>query len=135
METYRVLSLIGSIFGILIGLGLIGIAGLLMMTKDVIFNTTSLNETEQRNFEEISQLLSGYTVILIVATLMYVTTLTITFVVKTKIKIVGVILLVLGALGIPMTLFFGIVAFGLLLPAGILALRHKDELQDLSDLR
>jgi hypothetical protein len=58
---------------------------------------------------------------------LYVAILVITFVVKTKTKVVGILILVLGILAMAVTNLWGIVAFALLLPAGIVAIRHKQQ--------
>jgi len=61
---------------------------------------------------------------------LYIVMLIITFVVKTRIKAVGIILLVLGGISVAITNGWGIIPFALLLPAGILALRHKQGLKE-----
>ena len=56
---------------------------------------------------------------------LYIAMLIITFVVKTRIKSVGIISLVLGIICVVITNFWGIIPFALLLPASIVALRQK----------
>jgi Sec-independent protein secretion pathway component TatC len=56
---------------------------------------------------------------------MYIALIPITFAVKNKTKVVGIILLVIGVITTAITNLWGIIPFALLLPAGILSLRFK----------
>jgi len=64
---------------------------------------------------------------LFLAFFLYVAILVITFVAKTRTKIVGVIILALAVIAMAITNLWGIIPFALLLPAGILAITHKHE--------
>ena len=59
------------------------------------------------------------------AFILYIVTLVITFVIRTRTKLLGVIFIVLGVIGVAITNGWGIIPFALLLPAGIVALRYK----------
>jgi len=125
METYQTLSLIGCILGILLSIGLGIVIGFLNSASNVFFNMSRPTETERIEHESSSKTLSLAVGGLFFAFFIYVAILAITFVVKTKTKIVGIIILVLGILAMATTNLWGIIPFALLLPAGIVALRHK----------
>jgi NADH:ubiquinone oxidoreductase subunit 3 (subunit A) len=127
MRTYQTLSLIGCILGILLSIGLGVVIGFLTTTSDVFFNMSRPTETERQEHESSSQPLRLAAGGFFLAFFLYVAILVITFVVKTKTKIVGVIILVLGVLAMAITNLWGIIPFALLLPAGILAIRHKHQ--------
>jgi hypothetical protein len=102
MRTFQTLALIGCILGILVTFGLLTIEGFLMRTGETA---------------------STFVVGLALAFLLYIVGIVITFVVK-KTKGVGVTLLAIGVIAMIVTNGWGIVAFALLLPAGIVALRE-----------
>lgn len=62
---------------------------------------------------------------LALAFFIYVAILVIVFAVKSKVKLVGVTVLVLGVITMAITNLWGIIPFALLLPSGIVALRYK----------
>ncbi len=64
---------------------------------------------------------------LVLGLLMYIAAFVVTFVVRTRTKLVGVALIVIGVLAVAATYLWGIISFGLLLPAGILAIRLKQQ--------
>jgi len=64
------------------------------------------------------------------AFILYIVMLVITFVVRVRTKAVGIVLLILGVICVAITNGWGIIPFALLLPAGILALRHKRGLKE-----
>lgn len=127
MRTYQTLSLIGCILGILLSIGLGVVIGFLSTTSDVLFNMSRPTETEIQQHETKSEPLRLAAGGFFLAFFLYVAILVITFVVKTKTKLVGILILVLGVIGMAITNLWGIIPFALLLPAGILALRHKSE--------
>jgi hypothetical protein len=56
---------------------------------------------------------------------MYIAAIPLTFAIKSKTKMVRIILLVIGVITTEITNLWRIIPFALLLPAGILALRYK----------
>jgi glucan phosphoethanolaminetransferase (alkaline phosphatase superfamily) len=58
------------------------------------------------------------------AFIFYIVALVLTFVLRRTV-IIGIILLVLGGISVPITNFYGIIPFALLLPAAIVAFREK----------
>jgi len=134
VRTYQTLSLIGCIIGIFISLGLIGLGGLLLGTGDVLLNvsesidpnnpeTQQARREQQRVVAETAPFVAG----LGLSLFMYIGLIPITFAVKNKTKVVGIILLVIGVITTAITNLWGIIPFALLLPAGILALRFKKQ--------
>ena len=108
MRTYQTLSLIGCIFGILTcfvwGATIGVISNIGGGTSDVLANAA---------------------VGLFFAFIMYIILLVLTFTMKTKTKALGIILIVVGFIAMVITNLWGVLAFALLLPAGIVALRYK----------
>lgn len=125
MESYQVLSLIGCIFGILLTIGLYLLVGFLMGTSDVFFNMSRPTEQERTMHEESRSSVTPFMGGTVFAFFLYIAMLAITLAVKGKTKIVGVILIVPGVICTVITNFWGIIPFALLLPAGIVALRHR----------
>jgi glucan phosphoethanolaminetransferase (alkaline phosphatase superfamily) len=134
METYQTLGLIGGILGILLTIGLFMTMGFLMGTGDVFFNASqSLDqystpeqlqrEREQREAEntQFDPFMAG----LAFAFIFYIVVLVITFVIRTRTKLLGIVFIVLGVIAVAITNGWGIIPFALLLPAGIVALRYK----------
>ncbi len=111
----------------LITVVLIGVTSILISTTDVLFISSTSNETERVEHETTRQLMSMFEGGLVLALFMYIAALVVTFVVRTKTKLVGVALIVIGVLAVAATYLWGIVPFGLLLPAGILAIRLKQQ--------
>lgn len=127
METYQTLSLIGCILGILLSIGLGLVIGFLNSASDVFFNMSRPTESERLEHETSSNTLTLAAGGLFIGFFVYVAILIITFIIKTKTKIVGIIILVLGLLAMAITNLWGIIPFALLLPAGIVALRYKPQ--------
>jgi hypothetical protein len=125
MRTYQTLSLIGCILGILISIGLGLVIGVLTTTSDVFFNMSRPTETERQEHQTSREPLLLAAGAFFIAFFIYVAILVITFVLKTKTKIVGTLILVLGVIAMAITNLWGIIPFALLLPAGIVALRYK----------
>lgn len=125
MQTYQTLSLIGCILGILLSIGLGIFIGFLGSVSNVFYNMSLPTETQRQEHEASSKTLSNAAGGFFFAFFLYVAILVVTFAVKTKTKVVGIVILVLGVLAMVATNLWGIVAFALLLPAGIVALRHK----------
>ncbi len=103
------------------------VIGFLSTTSDVLFNMSRPTESERQEHETESEPLRLAAGGFFLAFFLYVAILVITFVVKTKTKLVGILILVLGVIGMAITNLWGIIPFALLLPAGILALRHKGQ--------
>ena len=132
MRTYQTLALIGCILGILLMLGLIGTVGFLGGTADVLLNfSESLDPTNLETIQarqEIERQRASTNAFIagsFLSFFIYIALIPITFVMKTKTKVVGVIFLVLGFIAMIITNGWGVIPYALLLPAGILALRFK----------
>jgi uncharacterized membrane protein len=125
MENYQILSLIGCIFGILLTIGLLLTVGVLTSISDNFFNASRPTEQERTIHEASKSKTSPFLAGTAFAFFLYIVMLIITFVVKTRTKAVGIVLLVLGVICVAITNFWGIIPFALLLPAAILALRQK----------
>lgn len=137
MRTYQTLGLIGGILGMLLTIGIFmtlsffsGFTGALVnMTSHI--PTYSAQQVQQQvqtqqSYQDTkarSDLLSAG---LAFAFLMYIAAITITFVVKNT-KVLGIALLCIGVIAVPITNGYGIIPLALLLPAGIVARRHKTE--------
>jgi hypothetical protein len=77
---------------------------------------------KQASFESVVQpFMTG----LAFAFIFYIVMLVLTFVLRNVVAI-GIILLVLGGISVPITNYYGIIPFALLLPAAILAFRQKN---------
>jgi hypothetical protein len=109
MRTYQTLSLIGCIFGILT-------CFVWGATIGVISNIGGGGT---------SDVLANAAVGLFFAFIMYIILLVLTFTMKTKTKALGIILIIVGFIAMVITNLWGVLAFALLLPAGIVALRYK----------
>jgi hypothetical protein len=125
MENYQILSLIGCIFGILLTIGLLLTVGVLTSISDNFFNMSRPTEQERTMHEAGKSKISPFLAGTAIAFFLYIIMLIITFVVKARIKAVGITLIVLGIICVAITNFWGIIPFALLLPAGIVALRQK----------
>jgi hypothetical protein len=125
MENYQILSLIGCIFGILLTIGLVLTVGVLTSVSDNFFNMSRPTEQERTLHEADKSKISPFLTGTAIAFFLYIFMLIITFVVKSKLKVVGIILIVFGIICVAITNGWGIIPFALLLPAGIVALRHK----------
>jgi hypothetical protein len=125
MENYQILSLIGCIFGILLTIGLLVTVGFLTSVSDNFFNMSRPTEQERTLHEADKSKISPFLAGSAIAFFLYIFMLIITFVVKSKLKVVGIILIVFGIICVAITNGWGIIPFALLLPAGIVAMRHK----------
>lgn len=106
---------------------LAGVTSVIISTTDVFYNASSSNITKRVEHEEAKKILYMFEFGLIVSFFMYIGIFLVTFMKRFKTKLVGVVLIVVGALAIGTTFLWGIIPFGLLLPAGILALRQKQQ--------
>jgi hypothetical protein len=135
MKTYQTLSLIGCIIGILLMLFLSGIAGLGTIANDVSLNLTKQygNSSELANRQKAhaasEELFSSFGAGTALSLFLFIAAIPITFVVKNT-KAVGIILIILGIISIVITRGWGIIPFALLLPAGIVALREKKQVDN-----
>ena len=107
VEAYKILTLIGSILGLLVTVGALGIVGLLSMGFQI-----------NPNYEFLG--------IMISAIIVYIISLCITFGVKST-KAIGITLIVSAILILIFSSFYGILGFALLLAAGIIALRERNQ--------
>jgi hypothetical protein len=125
LETYKTLSLIGNILGLL--LSFIGMAfGALIVGLSNVGTTTEeggdMSLEQQQGMSEGSNFIG----LAFLSLVLYGIMLALTFILKPeKSKILGIILLVLGFIAVITSLVWGIVAYALLIPAGILAIKHK----------
>lgn len=106
MRTYQTLSLIGCVLGILMMMGWFIIAAV---------GSGISESTELTNIVGLSFL----------SLLIYTGILIITFVIKQRVKLAGILILSLGVLATISSNVWGIIALFLLVPAGIVALRWK----------
>ena len=130
MKTYQTLSVIGSVIGIFLMLGLFAVAGL-----GTVFNNASMNMTRQYgNSSQIATqeqthaanavVFSSFAAGTAFSLMLFIAMIPITFIVK-NVKVVGIILIVFSVISVAITNGWGIIPFALLLPAGIVALREK----------
>jgi hypothetical protein len=131
MRTYQTLSLIGCILGILLTIGLFVTESVLVGTGQVFLNmsksistNTTANTINQQKYDVSKAAISPFMGGLAFAFLLYIVGLVITFVVKNT-KAIDISLLGIGVIAMVITNGWGLIAFALLLPAGIVALRHK----------
>jgi len=129
MRTYQTLSLIGCIFGMLITIGLLLTMSFLSGTVNVLTNESKnlspnnpQNAINQQNFENTKARNQPFLMGLGLAFFMYIGAIVITFVVKNTIA-VGTTLVGIGVIATVITNYRGIIPFGLLLHAGIVASR------------
>ena len=130
MRTYQTLSLIGCIIGILLSIGLALVVGGLMTASNVMLNMSRPTESERQEHEINQTGLSLFVGGAFLAFFIYIAILVVTFVVRTKTKAAGVIILVLGVIGMAITNLWGIIPFALLLPAGIVALKYNPQTKE-----
>ena len=129
MRNYQTLSLIGCIFGMLLTIGLLLTMSFLSGTQNVLMNMSKnlspnnpQNAINQQKFENANARNQLFLMGLGLAFFMYIGAIVITFVAKNT-KAVGTTLLGIGVIAMVITNYWGIIPFGLLLPAGIVALR------------
>jgi len=130
MRTYQTLSLIGCIIGILLSIGLALVVGGLMSASNVLLNMSRPTENERMEHETQQKEGSVFVGGAFLAFFIYIAILVVTFVVKTKTKVAGITILVLGIIAMGITNLWGIIPFGLLLPSGIVALRYKPQTKE-----
>jgi hypothetical protein len=111
MRTYQVLSLIGCILGILMMMGWFVIAAV------------GSGLTEGQGPAAVG--LTNIAGLSFLSLLIYTGILIITFVIKQRVKLAGILILSLGVLATISSNVWGIIALFLLVPAGIVALRWK----------
>jgi hypothetical protein len=123
MRAYQTLSLIGCIFGILVAIAWGATLGFLSVLS------------QQSQSQEQFQTTFGAAIVgIFFAFIIYIVLLVLTFTMNNKppkttsrVKVLGIILVVGGVITTAITNLWGIIALALLLPAGIVALRHKEE--------
>lgn len=130
MRTFQTLALIGCILGMLLTIGLFLTESFLIGTGEFFLNMSkslSTNSTEnainQQKYNASKSSVSPFLGGLALAFLLYIARIVITFVVKNT-KAVGITLLAIGIIAMAITNAWGIIAFALLLPAGIVALQR-----------
>lgn len=129
MRNYQTLTLIGSILGILIVFAVIafmdvldiGITSLENLTKSTQEELQVEREGRAADFQYISATGAA-------AIVLYIVAIIIAFVIKQKMKIIGITLLVVSVATLILIGYFGVIGFALLLTGGIVALRYKTPL-------
>ena len=99
--------------------------GVLTSISDNFFNMSRPTEQRRTIHEAEQSKTSPFLAGAFIAFFLYIVMLIFTFVVKARMRAVGITLIVAGIICVAITNFWGIIPFALLLPAGILALRHK----------
>ena len=89
------------------------------------YSTPEQLEREREQFEAEQSQFDPFMAGLAFAFILYIVTLVMPFVIRTKTKALGIIFIVLGVIAMAITNGWGIIPFALLLPAGIVALRYK----------
>jgi cytochrome bd-type quinol oxidase subunit 2 len=106
MQSYKILALIGCVLGLLITIGALVI----------VFGLSNLSGKQNNEFYGL----------MVVAIVIYISALTVTFAINKK-RTVGIALIVSAVLVLILTSGYGIIGFGLLLPAGITRLAKKEK--------
>jgi hypothetical protein len=101
------------------------VVGFLVGTTDTLVSMSSPTKQERVIHETTRSSVTPFMAGTGIAFFLYLALLVITFVVKTKTKLLGILYLVLGAIAVGITFFWGIIPFALLLPAAIVAIRRK----------
>jgi hypothetical protein len=118
MRNYQTLTLIGSIFGILIAVGF----WIFVSSFEPFVTEFATQETAMQNRENMSYAAIAVPVVIILE----IAVLVLVFVIKpTHLKPVGIFLIVVSVIVLIGTSWYGILPFALFLPAGIIALRYK----------
>lgn len=132
MRTYQTLTLIGSIFGILISLGVIASLGILGGTANVFLDMADEfdpgnPDTEERRQEWAEREAEAAPVVggLWLSFFLFLILIPIVFATKTHTKVVGVLIIFVALITSLSGNWMMIIPFALLLPAGIVALRYK----------
>jgi hypothetical protein len=132
MRPYQTLSLIGCIIGIFLMMGLYGLMGI-----GTVFNNVALNMTktlgnssqlalQQQRHDATEASWKPFIGGVAFSLLLYIAAIPITFIIR-KTKAVWIVLIIIGVIAIASTNGWGIIPFALILPAGIVAIRTKQE--------
>ena len=113
IQTYQILSIIGGIMGLLVSLAYAALTSLIDS-----LSTSFTGEGFDSGFQD------WFAIAMPLAIIIYISCFVVPFVIK-KTKIVGIYLIVCSFVVLIATSYVGLAGFALLLPAGILALRHK----------
>lgn len=114
------------LFGIA-GLGIISNNASLNMTKQ--FGSSSELASQQQKHASNEQIFSSFAGGVAFSLVLFIIGISITFIVRNT-KAVGIILIIFGVITIAITRGWGIIPFALLLPAGIVALREKKQVDN-----
>jgi hypothetical protein len=114
MRNYQTLTLIGSIFGILIAVGF----WIFASSFEPFVTEFATEETAMENRETMSYAAIAVPVVIILEIAVFVAK-------PTQLKPVGIFLIVVSVIVLIGTSWYGILPFALFLPAGIIALRYK----------
>lgn len=118
MRNYQTLTLIGSIFGILIAVGF----WIFASSFEPFVTEFATEETAMQNRQNMSYAVIAVPVVIILE----IAVLVLVFVMKpTQLKPVGIFLIIVSVIVLIGTSWYGILPFALFLPAGIIALRYK----------
>ena len=113
IQTYQILSIIGGVMGLVVSLLYAALTSLLDS-----LSTSFGAEGFSSGFQE------WFVIAMPLAIIIYISCFVVPFVIK-KTKIVGIYLIVCSFIVLIATSYVGLAGFALMLPAGILALRHK----------
>ena len=91
----------------LITLVLAGVTSVIISTTDVFYNSS--NVTARLKHTETKQILSQFVGGMIIAFFMYIGIFVVTFVTRFKTRLVGLVLIVVGAVAIGVTFFWGFI--------------------------
>lgn len=113
-------------------LGLFAVAGLGTSFNNIGMNLTksygnsSQIAAQQASHDKNQAMFTSFAGGTALSLFLYIGLLVCTFVVR-KTKLLGIVFLVIGFIPVMITIGWGIVPFALFLPAGIVALRHKEK--------
>jgi Kef-type K+ transport system membrane component KefB len=127
MKNYQTLSLIGGILGMLIAFGVYATMGTLHIVLRSLENSTN-NPSSQTNQAVRNQQANELGSRAGLAIMLYIIGIAVPFTLVKRPKITGSILLVVAVSTLFLIGLFGVVGFGLFLPAGIVALAQKKPL-------
>ena len=130
LRNYQILTLIGSILGMIIAMGfLLTMVGLTSFTEPFEESEFASEETRRQIQENRESMNFVYGSVAVVMAVEVIAIILVFVMIKPgkQTKTLGIILIVFSIIVLVSTSFYGILPFALLLPAGILALRFKSK--------
>ena len=131
MRNYQTLTLIGGILTILIVLSVGLIMGVLVGVHEAFGNFTTQygsQGTVNQYYKDRASMNNGLIFVsaaIPVAVIVSIAAITLVFVIKDKLNVLGIILIVLGVITVISVSAFGILGLALFVAAGVIALRAK----------